>query len=264
MTHRNRVGWLEAVLIRAQRERWCTKPYCTTCGALQFRWAYWTAAAREAGIDIKFDSAPRPRDLFAGVSAADREVLVRTLVSGLRALPPRWCGSQAFETLISDLDPPLLRHGVAIALGAELSGTPAGEVWEEMRADAREARARRKQQEAYESPEAVAERRRLKSEAKAIAHARRQSESRRRNAERLELLAALARLSPTERLSRFATDPALNLDSVSHELIPMQEGELVGLEETTATALIARIGRRKGEWGRLRRLLEHRLEADSK
>ncbi|MBX3463980.1 MAG: hypothetical protein KF830_12480 [Planctomycetes bacterium] len=77
------------------------------------------------------------------------------------------------------------------------------------------------------------------------------------------MLAALVRLPAFERLSRFATDPALNLDCVSPELIPDQEGDLVDLERATAVALIARIGRRKGRWGRLRRMLDHRLRAES-
>src|SRR3546814_7945916 len=64
-------------------------------------------------------------------------------------------------------------------------------------------------QEEFESPQAVEERKRVKREKMAIEQARRQSEKRRRDAERLDLLAALARLSPADRLSRFATDPTL-------------------------------------------------------
>jgi len=122
-------------------------------------------------------------------------------------------------------------------------------------------RAERARREAYESPQAVEERKRVRREERARAHALRQSQTRKRNAERLELLAALARLSVVERLSQFAMDPALNLDGVPPELIPGQEGELVGLETAAAVALIARIGRRKGEWGRLRRMLQRRHKA---
>ena len=68
--------------------------------------------------------------------------------------------------------------------------------------------------------------------------------------------------STAERLSRFATDPALTLDCVSAELIPAQERDLIDLEMAYAVALVARIGRRKGAWGRLRRMIEHRLETE--
>lgn len=229
------------------------RPYCTTCGCLEFRRAYWAAAARQAGMASRFESARLPRDILGGVSAAEREVLVRTLVAGLRELPPTWSDSEAFRTIIIDLDPPLILHGVLMALDTELSATPAGEALGRMRANA----ARRERHWASESQQAVEERRRVKREKRASAHAHRQSETRRRNTERLELLATLARLSPAERLSRFATDPALKLDCVSAELIPTQERDLIDLEKAKAVALLTRVGRRKGAWGRLRRMIEH-------
>lgn len=124
-------------------------------------------------------------------------------------------------------------------------------------------RAERVRRDVYESPQAVEERKRGKREEKARAHAFRQSQTRKRNTERLRLLAGLARLSVAERLSRFAMNPALNLDCVSPDLIPAVESELVDLEKATAAALIERIDRRRGEWGRLRRMIEHRLKAES-
>ncbi|MBT9154985.1 MAG: hypothetical protein DDT39_01675 [Firmicutes bacterium] len=230
---------------------------------MEFRRAYWAAAARQAEMVSWFDSARLPRDLLVGISAAEREVLVRTLVAGLRELPPMWSDSEAFRTIIIDLDPPLLLHGVPMSLDTELSGTPAGKALARMRAHAEETRARWEWQRAYESPQAVEERKRVNREMRAIAHVRRQSETRRRNTERLQLLAALARVSPGERLSRFATDPALKLDGVSAELIPTQERDLIDLETGKAVALLARIGRRKGAWGCLRRMLERHLRDDS-
>ena len=78
----------------------------------------------------------------------------------------------------------------------------------------------------------------------------------------MDLLAALARLPVAERLSRFAIDPALKLGLVSAELIPAQESDIVDLERATAAALILRIDRRKGKWGRLRRMIEHRFKLE--
>lgn len=154
-------------------------------------------------------------------------------------------------------------HGVLMALDSELSGTPAGDALARMREHAERIIAERKRREAYESPQAVEERKRVKREQRAIAHALRQSETRRRNAERLELLAALARLSAAERLSLFAKDAALKLDCVPAQLIPAQESDLNDLGMETAVALVARIGRRKGAWGRLRRMIEHQLKTAS-
>ena len=255
MNSRDSGGWLEAVLVRAEGAGWCVQP-CSLCQCLEFRRGFWAAAARQAGVAGGFESAQFPRDIFAGVSDAERELLVRTLVVGLRELPPTWCNSQAFRTIILDLYPPLLLHGVWMALDTELSGTPAGEALTRMHAHWR-------RRQVDQSPQAVEERRRVKRENRAIAHASRQAETRRRNAERLKLLEALAYLSPADRLGRFATDPALRLDCVSAELIPAEEGDLIDLEKAKAVALITRICRRKGPWGRLRRMLEHRVRAEA-
>jgi hypothetical protein len=211
----------------------------------------------------RLKSARRPRDLFDGFSAGEREATVRALVAGLRQLPAEWGGTEAFRTIIIDLYPPRITHGVPIDLATELSGTPAGEGLARMEAHDQSVRAERARREAYESPQAAKERKRAKRVERARAHSLRQSQTRKRNAERLELLAALARLSVVERLIRFATGRALNLDCVSPDLIPEQESELVDLETATAVALIARIDRRKGKWGRLRRMIEHRLKAES-
>jgi hypothetical protein len=211
----------------------------------------------------RLKSACHPRGFFEGFSAGEREATVRALVAGLRQLTPEWGDTEAFRTIIIDLYPPLIMHGVPMDLVTELSGTPAGEGLVRMVAHDKSIRAERARREAYESPQAVEERKRVKREEKARAHALRQSQTRKRNIERLGLLAALARLSVAERLSRFAMDPALNLDCVSPELIPAQESELVDLETATAVDLIARISRRKGEWGRLRRMIEHRLKVES-
>ncbi|MDA1141455.1 MAG: hypothetical protein O3B01_23080 [Planctomycetota bacterium] len=201
--------------------------------------------------------------MLEGFSAGEHEATVRALVAGLRHLLPEWRGTDALRTIIIDLHPPLITHGVLIDLATELSGTPASEELARMEAHDQSVRVERARREAYESPEAAEERKRVMRTDKARAHSLRQSQTLKRNTERLELLAALARLSVVERLSRFATDSAFNLDCVSPNLIPEQEGDLVDLETPTAVALIERIGRRKGEWGRLRRMVEQRLKAES-
>ena len=189
--------------------------------------------------------------------------MVKALVEGLRELPSVWIGSKALRTIILDLDPPLFQHGVSMVLDTELRGTPAGETLADMRAHDEEVSQRRERHQAYVSPEAAKERKRVKKENKALEHARRQSETRQKNAERLEVLRALASLSPSERLARFATAPALMLDSISSELIPMQENDLIGLDNATVAALLTRIGGRRGAWGRLRSMLEYFIKDKS-
>ena len=264
MMNRDSNSWLEAVFVDAQDGGWCVRPYCTTCGCLEFRQTYWAVAAQQIGMRITQDkSTHRARGFLEGFSSGEREAIVQSLVAGLRQLSPQWSDSEAFRTIIIDLDPPFLKCGVPMVLDAELSATPAGEELGRIREHAKWLRAEREELEAYDSPEAVEERKRVRLVEKARAHAFRQSQKRERDAERLDLLAALARLPIAERLSWFAMDPAVKLDCVSPELIPAQESDIVDLEMAAAVALIARIDRRKGKWGRLRRLIEHRLKPES-
>ncbi len=258
MMNREDGSWLEAIIVGARDAGWCTSPYCTTCGCLEFRRAYWAAAARQAGVIGRFESARLPRDILAGVTAAERQVLVQHLITGLRELPPMLAETEAVRIIIIDLDPPFLKHGVLMILDEALSGTPVGEVLRRMRTRDAEARARYERRLAYESPQAVEERKRDRRAEKAAAHARRQQEKRQREMKRSEMLGNLAGLSVTDRLSRFATDTTLNLDSVPEELIPTQGFSLLDLDESLVTRLLARIGRRRSTWGRLRFILKSR------
>jgi len=253
-------GWLKEILSRGG---WCTSPHCTTCGALEFRRAVWLEAARQAGVDVTSRFGRRDRSLafLEMMSAVEREATVRAVVAGLRGLPSELVATEGFRTIMIDLHPPLLLHGVPMSLGEELAGTPAGEALARMEAHAAAVWAARARRAEYESPEAVEERRRRKRAKRARAHAARQARGRRRNAERLALLEALGHLPVSERLSRFASDPAINLDAISPDLVPTKEHEIADLDRETAVALIARIGGRRKEWGRLRRMLERRFHA---
>lgn len=73
MDHDHPVTWLEAVLIRAQTERWCTTPHCTTCGSMTFKMAYWSAAARQAGVRVWISPNQTPRDFLAALTSAELE-----------------------------------------------------------------------------------------------------------------------------------------------------------------------------------------------
>ena len=260
MTNREFGSWLESALVQARDAGWCTSPYCTTCGAMKFRRAYWSAAARQAGVEGRFESARLPRDLLAGVPDTDRDALVHALVAGLRELRPPATDGNAFRTIILDLDPPFVKHGVAMSLDSSLSGTAAGAALGRMRDHSKALQAGRAQRLAYESPQAVEARQRAKREKRTAAQAQRRSEKQRRDVLRLELLETLTRLSPAERLLRFASDPDLVLDSVPVEFIELREINLADLPKTQTIALISRIDRRRGAWGRLRRRLENRLE----
>ena len=98
----------------------------------------------------------------------------------------------------------------------------------------------RKQYKANQRSEAVEELERVRKAEKEQARSLRPSQYQARAVARQELLAALGRLSASERLVRFAVDSLLNIDSVSHDLIPVESGVVSSLDRATALTLLAR------------------------
>ena len=268
MTQHDSGSWLEALINEAEESRWCTRPFCTTCGCLEFRHALWGEAMLQAGAGSERPhSSPNPRYRLNALSQSERARTVGAVIAGLRQLPEDCCNTDAIQTILVDLYPLLLRHGVGLSLETELSGTRAGRCLARMIAHEESVQKARKQHEAYQSPEAVKERERVRKAEKAQAHSLRQSpgqsQGQARAAARQELLAALGRLSASDRLVRFAVDSLLNIDSVSHDLIPVESGVVSSLDRATALTLLARVGQRKGAWDGLRRALETQLSAGS-
>jgi hypothetical protein len=251
-------NWLNDIFQQAEQSRWCTRPFCTTCGCQEFRLAYWCMAARRAGVVVR-QPVRRAGDVVRGFSQTESDAVVRSLVAGLRGLSPQWCDSTGFRTVLVDLDPPLLMHGVALDLARELAFTPAGAALTRMRAHEKERRQERARREAYESPEAVEHRMRDEAERRAQRHADRQAAAAERGAERLRLLEQLAAMSPQQRLARFATDDGLNLDFIPQDLVPTRQADVAALDPQVAQALVARIGGRPRAWGQLRREIESRF-----
>ncbi len=264
MTQHDSGNWLEALLAEAKRSNWCSKPFCTTCGGSRFRLPFWREAIRQAGVSSEApDASPFHWMLVEGLSDSGRERTIHTVLEGLRRLSDGYCHDHAIRTILIDMRIFMARYGNGLRLEQELYGTPAGSCMRRMErhdASVREAQAR---YEANQSREAVEERERARKAEKAEAHALRQVQARTRGAARLELLAVLGRLTVSERLIRFAVDPLLNIDWISHDLIPASGGEISGLENEVARKLLSRVGKRKGPWRRLRLAIEQHLASGS-
>jgi len=249
-------SWLQPVFIGTPGRARCTKPFCTTCGSLDFRSDLWNGAAKQAGIAIRFPDNENPHTVLANRPMADRESLGHALIAGLRALPSRWLESEPLRTAIIEFQILRDQHGVDLDLEVALAGTTAGEEMARMREHSARMLKQRRRYEASQTPQAIEEWRRFKREARAKAHSERQLIALRRNQRRVELLSALAGQSPAERLDRFANDRDLALECIPTELIPSHGRDLESVGRATISALIARIGRRRGPWGNLRRMLE--------
>lgn len=250
------------MLAQARKERWCVRASCTACAAMEFRRAYWSGARDEVGVPVSIDAARRPGEFLRHATLEDREAIIKALTAALSVLDEVEAETQAAATILSDLDPPLLRLGVPVSLDELLDGTPVGVRLAGMRARSAAIQAKRAAREAFESPHAVAlraERRRAATEARV---AYRQREKALRDAERNALLADLKRLGSADRLRRYAWDGNLNLDWVPDELVPTEKVALDRLTGDGVRRLVDRIDRRRGAWGKLRRHLLDALAAE--
>ena len=264
MTQHDPANWLEALLEEAKRSKWCSKPFCTTCGGSRFRLPFWREAIRQAGVRSEApDSSPFHWTLIEGLSESGRERTIHTVLEGLRRLPDEYCYDHSIRTILLDMTVFMALHGTGLRLEEELDGTPAGSCMRRMARHDAYVSAERARHEAYLSREAVEERARVRKARKAEAHALRQAQARARGVARLELLAVLGRLTASEQLVQLAVDPLLIIDWVSHDLIPAGGGEMRGLENEVARKLLSRVGKRKGPWRRLRLAIEQHLASES-
>lgn len=249
-------NWLATIFRRAESDRWCTRPFCTTCGCHRFREEVWNSAAAQAGLAMSYAVPGQFGAALSRCSPAERQALVLAVILGLRGLSREDCSSEAFRTVLVDLERMRFALVPAMDLEFDLAHSPAGDELGRMRRHEERRREERLANERYNSPEAVEERKRLALARSAEQDIRRREARRQRDDDRLNLIAALNAMPVPERLARLAKDEGFPLDAVRDALPIVQEADLVALGRSDAAALAARIGRRRGEWGRLRRMLE--------
>lgn len=161
--------WLQEYVEDAVRRQICTRIYCTTCGAREFRNGFWSALAAETG-----------REGAAASDLSDIEAAARAL---RLVTPPdemRWEFDQAVRLLLHELWSSCYPLG-RIYLLAPLEGSWAGRLLEGMieHHEAREA-ARRAHAE-FNSPEQIARRREEKKRLKQERHQQRLAEKKERD-----------------------------------------------------------------------------------
>lgn len=170
---------LHELLNTARDRRWCVQPYCTTCGARDYRKAI--------------------RDNAVALVDALKTTRTREIEHEFRDMNI----NEALRLLMMELaNPfgPLL--GQTRALEFELEGTDAGEYLAGMRRHEQGVARERAERAAFQSPAAAAERRRVKAELRRSAQAERAEAKRKRDAEAEGASRAFANLPPQEALRR--------------------------------------------------------------
>jgi hypothetical protein len=174
-----------------------------------------------------------------------------TIVEGLTTLDASAVESDAFRMVIMDLDPPLIRWGVAESLDDRLRGSPAGAALGRMRTHAQDLANRRVRRMETETPAAKAARR----ETRRQQHLKRSEAGLERRDRRHELLSRLRSMSDEERLAWLAgREPGFPLEMFPDDLVPATvEADRLTIQQ--AHRLVRLIDRRRGAWGRLARRL---------
>ena len=138
-----KVESLHQLLTRARDGKWCVKPYCTTCGARDYRRAIYDSG------DALVESLRTAR------------------LSELRREFRELAFDDAIRLLFMELSSPFgLTDARASDLESELAGSEAGDYLTRMQRHVAQVRKQRAERATYDSPEAVAERRRVKQAAK--------------------------------------------------------------------------------------------------
>lgn len=170
---------LQQLLMTARNRGWCVKPYCTTCGAQDYRRAI----------------------------HADAEALVESLkttrIRDLKHEFPTMHVDDALRLLMIELTNPVGPQFLKTrALQLELKGTDAGEYLECIRRHERELAEARARRQDYVSPEAVAERRRVKAERRRAVQVERAELKRTRETEDLAAIDGFSRLEAAAAIGR--------------------------------------------------------------
>ena len=252
-------NWLEEILEEAKRKNWCTMPYCTTCGSTEFRNRVFGTAASIAGIKlINRSSGLR---VEGAIPEEDIDHCNRVVAEAIKAIPepvdPYGKEREALVTLmilIGYADQLLGHVGMSLLFPSlvSLKGSWAGKILDE-RQEQQEVRAELRR-ERMEQQQRARKLRGERDRVERIAYLKRQREN---NEQRLSVIERFTSLSAGEKLQWMAeAEFPLVLDAIPEELIPIDEEDVEVLSSGERKALLEKLGqRRRGVWGRIRKLL---------
>lgn len=248
--------WLQGVIRESLAKSHCVAPYCTTCGASEFRSAVYAALWARACPLEKAALPSRLADFPTTAKPRVIDCLARALGEIQECdevLRPKF--KQAVRLLLIEMSHNLL---LGIMTGksvqSHLRGTYAGQVLREAEDHSNMLSARRAERDEYERQ--VPERRRLRAAERQRAHLGRIEETRGKNDLRKDVLRKLVALEASERLRAMASvSLAIPLDAVPAEMVPLDVTAIAKLPQTEIVNLQTKIGRRRGVWGELKRLL---------
>jgi hypothetical protein len=252
--------WLNEIFQTAQENNWCMTPFCTTCGAQNFRLAIFQSASLSKGSEFRQILWEDVWNGLISLSESQRESVAREIseqlknLSSLEKIP-----ANGLRVVLMDLDRIFNPLGFGGSLEDYLGATPAGNYLVQMRLHAAQTSAER------------AERRRTETENRERRERRRlehttQASSPRAQWERIEdgdspihvFLREFRELNSIDRLRKLAAeDFKFTFDIIPKNLIPV-DADISVLSAEERGRLIDRIDNRTRRWRRLKtQLLAH-------
>ncbi len=245
-------NWLQEVLEQAHAKRWCTRPYCTTCGSRPFIRACVAGACSHSRVEVDFDANPAPMRTLDGLSSEESESVFRSFIVGLRGVQEGWAGQSGVRLILIHLNSPLIRWGVVACLDDLLEASPVGLELQRMRAHTEvraEASRRHEERNSPENLAAIRAERQRKARLRQVEHQQRKDDI---DSQRARVRQELEELTARERLVRIASlPPEFALDRVPWELIP-RAAEVLTLDPEICRALLLRIRGHDGPWEEMR------------
>ncbi len=251
-----RPGWLPNALKRARAVGWCMKPYCTTCGAFEFRGEMFRLAYTKIrpGTVLEFRT---PRELFDQISQEERDKTFIELVSELKRIEStKNLPCEGLRVLIIDLDAITRASGNPRLLDQLLGNCPANNFLALMRAHSEQIALdvlNREQQEAKNHARKL-----LRKTMHSIQKPKpipRDERVRKGTGEIHDFLRRYESETSSTRLLILSDEYFMfTLDVVPRESIP-NRSDVAGLSLERRNRLALRIDKRRGKWGSLKNVL---------
>jgi len=249
------VTLIEELLKQRREKRWCAKPYCTTCGALEFRGHLTRLVCQKLGLQIPQETQHKGFPLLDDLSREDRQLCVEEIIKSLRLLEKPTVNEDEGIRLILILCDDF--YGGLPILNNKLSGTWVGDELNAMRQHSYQVDQRRASYDEYNSADRIRERREEKQAHKQKKIFQRKQVKAQRDQARKLFLDKFSKLSELDRLSEIASEELdIALDVIPPELIPQDPKIIQKLSAEQKTRLREKIGRRSGKWRRLKILLQ--------
>ena len=249
-------NWLDAIIRHGEARGWCIKTSCTTCGSNEFRRAVLVESARLVGVTLPSDLVA-PWRVAVELPLEARMALYQVQSSAYEELGGQSMHSPAMSLIRWDISRLKLQYGEWIPQA--LRGHPLVEQWVQEAVE----RERSLALERKRWCELQEEARRQKEEAKRKVLELRQQRHRARcdarrefSMARLALIERLKQMSMVARLEWLASDNTWTIDALPAELF-LPTAEIVYLVDVAVRRrVMARIDRRRGNWGQVLRQLQ--------